>query len=126
MTSDAKLTEALDAFCKRAIEGNEMNPTGLRWEGFDHDTRNLWKDKFLGPLFAAAKVLTAPETVTTAEELDALPYGSAILDVYGAVRVKGRAHSNFSGGWAMVGKDSCPMHLLVNGKPFTVLHIGGK
>ncbi|WP_027503342.1 hypothetical protein [Rhodococcus sp. UNC363MFTsu5.1] len=61
------------------------------------------------------------DTITTVEELDALPFGSAIVDVAGVVRTKERRHSRFPGGWASAGKDPCPTALLADGRPLTVL-----
>jgi hypothetical protein len=78
--SDNKLTEALEAFCKRLVEGSEADPTGGTWDELTPGAQHHLKERYLGPLFAAAQVLAKPEVVESAEELNALPVGSVVLD----------------------------------------------
>jgi hypothetical protein len=82
-TNDHTMTLALDAFCKRLMEGHPSLPTGQSWDATDLDTQNKIKTNFLGPLHAAATVLTKPRQVTSVDELDALPVGSVVLDSRG-------------------------------------------
>lgn len=55
--TDEALTTALEAFCRRLVEGHPTLPTGQSWEAIDDDTQNKIKTNFLGPLHAAAKAL---------------------------------------------------------------------
>jgi hypothetical protein len=118
------MTEALDAFCKRYIEGSEVDPTGNRWDSTLPLVKNVVRDTFIGPLHHAAQVLTKPRTVTTVEALDALPVGSVVLDAEGKplmndgdrseqwLRSEGVAHP------AWLSSQEISM-------PATVLHVGG-
>lgn len=71
---------------------------------------------------AADTVLAAlfPQ-VSTEAELNALPIGSVIVDKHRVARTKNR-----SGAWAQPGMDPCPIHLLIDGESFTVVHRGGR
>ena len=56
--SDETLTLALEAFCKRLIEGHPEVPTGATWErDLDMDTKNKVKDRFIGPLHSALQAV---------------------------------------------------------------------
>jgi hypothetical protein len=55
--NDHKLTIALDAFCKRLIEGSTADPTGGTWEELTAGAQHHLKERYLGPLFAASQVL---------------------------------------------------------------------
>ena len=77
---DHILTEAIDAFCRRLVEGHPSIPTGQSWDDVDLDTKNKIKANFLGPLHTAAQVIARPRAIDSPTELDALPVGSVVLD----------------------------------------------
>jgi hypothetical protein len=81
--------------------------------------------EYRGRCVKAAESATAagyrkPRTVTTAEELDALPVGSVLLDPIGI-----SLHKNAFTGWcASNGGKEIPLEMLaVDGLPATVLYI---
>jgi hypothetical protein len=86
--------------------------------------QNYVKEHHIGALHAAAKVLTAPRTITTAEELDGLPWGSIIL-VHARNYAYPYACEKFVGKWYPVGTSiyHTSESLLADGKQFTVLHV---
>lgn len=77
---DHVLTEALEAFCRRLIEGHPTLPTKFSWDDVDLNMQNKLKTDFLGPLHTAAEVLVRPRVIESAAELDAMPVGSVVLD----------------------------------------------
>ena len=82
-------------------------------------------DDYVSPDKAAEAILAAgyrkPRTVTTVEELDALPLGSVILDQVGL-----SLHRNAFTGWCSSnGAKEIPMDMLMQeALPATVLHEG--
>ena len=68
---DDILTEAIEAFNRRMIEGHPANPTGQKWEDYDRDTQNLFKDRTIGALAAAYDVILARLEHAAAVERDA-------------------------------------------------------
>jgi hypothetical protein len=63
-----------------------------------------------------------PRTITTAEELDALKFGSVVVDRAGVARTKRRSDSAMPGGWTAGGRSPIPAALLVDGNEMTVLY----
>ena len=123
-TNDAKLTDGLNAFCRRLIEGHPSLPTGQSWEAIDLDRQNKIKTNFLGPLHAAAEVLTKPDVVTTAEELDALPSWSVVL--VSKEHAGTAAAEKWPSGWRIpLRSGTFAATDLLRGSVVTVLHVGG-
>ena len=124
-TNDAKLTDALNAFCRRLVEGHPSLPTGQSWDETDLDTQNKIKTNFLGPLHTAAQVLTKPDVVTTAEELAALPLKSVILSDGGEAWQK-----EFTGlhgyTWVTYARHMDSRRAASTLLPATILHEGAK
>jgi hypothetical protein len=102
-----------------------VNPTGGRWDQLTPMAQNYVKEHHIGALHAAAKVLTAPRTITTAEELDGLPWGSIILvharNYAYPVRVR-EVRREVVPGWGLPSITRA-RSLLADGKQFTVLHV---
>lgn len=119
--SDEQLGEALEAFCKRLVEGHPMLPSGENWEDLDLDIQNKVKTPYLGPLHTAAQVLAKPRVVRTEAELDALPDGSVLLDG-GKLPI----HKDDEGRWRY-GDLVLYTPLIVSSNPegLPVLHVGG-
>jgi hypothetical protein len=63
-------------------------------------------------------------TVTTAEELNALPVGSVVVDASGTARMNRHGDSHMGGGWTHAGRHPLKSTELANGRPMTVVHRG--
>jgi hypothetical protein len=61
------------------------------------------------------------ETVLTAEELDALPVDTVVVDRASIPRTKRRADSVMGAGWTHAGRDPLSSKMLADGHPLTVL-----
>jgi hypothetical protein len=120
MLRDEVLTEALEAFCRRMVEGNEVNPTGGRWDHLTPMAQNYVKEAHIGALHAAAQVLTRPAVVTTAAELDALPNMSVVLSADGCA-FQQNGHANRRKTWSALGDTFWVEEIDL---PATVLHRG--
>ena len=101
-------------------ERNELTRVIAEADGSGHFLRNGRQFAY-GPL--ADAILAAgyrkPAVVTTAEELDALPHESVVLDC------EGDAWQRTNAGWYIVTSGTV-MSNLIDYLPATVLHVGGE
>lgn len=85
------------------------------WEGLTEFIRDLYRD------IARAVIAAIHPTVSSVEELDALPDGSVVMDELGIALRK-----TIVGWWADTGDNRMSSeHLADNSTELTVLHIGG-
>ncbi|MEZ2373086.1 hypothetical protein [Arthrobacter sp. RCC_34] len=54
---DHVLSQALEAFCRRLVDGSEVAPTGKSWDSWPLNVQNDLRERFISPLYAAAKVI---------------------------------------------------------------------
>ena len=69
----------------------------------------------------ASVASVSPVTVTTVEELDALPVGSVVVDRYGVVRTKRGGNTHMSRGWTAFGNHPIHTLMLADGQPMAVV-----
>lgn len=72
--------------------------------------------------FAEALEVSRPRVVETAEELDALPVDSVVIDFAGTPRTKRHGDSHMPAGWTHAGRDPISSALLADGRPMAVLY----
>lgn len=60
--------------------------------------------------------------IVTADELDALGLGAAVLDIAGVVRTKRARDSHLGAGWTEAGRTPLSAIELADGKPMVVLY----
>lgn len=64
----------------------------------------------------------AETEVTTAEELEALPFGSVVVDFAGTARTKRRSDSHMGYGWTAGGRHPISSGFLADGRTMKVIH----
>jgi len=64
--------------------------------------------------------------VLTAEELDALPFGSVVVDYAGVARTKRRRDSIMPGGWTSAGRTPISSKELADGHNMVVVWVPGE
>lgn len=62
-------------------------------------------------------------TILTADELDALPVDSVVVDIYGTPRMKRRADSVMGAGWTNAGRSPLSARELADGRPMHVVYV---
>jgi hypothetical protein len=67
-----------------------------------------------------------PRTITTAEELDALRFGSVVVDLAGVARTKRRSDTAMPGGWTAGGRSPISSAELADGKEMIVAWEAGR
>ena len=69
----------------------------------------------------ALKALRESLTITTAEELDALPLDAVVVDAAGIPRTKRHGDSHMSAGWTHAGRSPLRSGELADGRPMRVV-----
>lgn len=106
MSTDPRI-EAAAIACYVAVQPNHRKPEG--WE----EVPGVWKKNYRDQATAALAAADTAATITTVEELDALPVGSVVIDRYGdaAQLSEDAGWCNAMGnGWAIEGLPARVIH----------------
>ncbi|WP_165069690.1 hypothetical protein [Marisediminicola senii] len=110
-------------------ENNEVRDEAVRaLKAFDEqeDWSIVPMADALRALLVAPSPAPTPEgrTVTTVEELDALPLDSVVVDFAGCPRTKRAGNSHMPGGWTHGGNSPLRSTELADGHPMRVIYEG--
>ncbi len=82
-----------------------------------------WIVQRLDGTFAIRSVVAGPrDVVMTAEELDALPIDTVVVDRAGIPRTKRRGDSSLPAGWTHAGRDPISSAMLADGHPLVIVY----
>jgi hypothetical protein len=122
--NDYELTVLVEAAASGTVNSRASIHGGSTWDEMDPATKNNYREAALPFILHGTRELSTlgyskPRTITTAEELDALPVGSVILDGSGL-----SLHKNEFTGWVASNgaKNIGAEMLLREALPATVLY----